>query len=358
MREDDPLEALRELFPGRHSLQAFMDWVYEQVREAAPETLTRDKFVVDIDNAQFFDLGFLNSMLRSTNARLFGLEATADQNLASQLSPCILAFQSHEKLDFVFFWLGKLEHTPYTDTVVNAIRRWDETGFYVVARVGQSGKMDGVLPSVRCLPRMTIWVKLPMWKIPGDCCRHHLGSLIAWRNGSFAHAWVEVSGNWEMDGITMNLAIYHDILADAAQALTTDINLFIREGLHIPQRLISEDLLTAARYYSITSIQASLQQLNQQSSWPVSLAKERTSEDTTFAAMMPATNRLRGRIDDAGWNFIWPSPSSVVPSASLYQCLYRTLLERAGLASVRDIGNCQASIEDCHVAAMGMRERV
>ncbi|KAK3946337.1 hypothetical protein QBC46DRAFT_402699 [Diplogelasinospora grovesii] len=178
MGEEDPLEAMRELFPTRHRRQAFKDWIDEQARKAAPETLTRDKFVADIDNAQFFDPSFLDSMVPSMGAQLRpwvpvgrdenfsyrltvepnGLQASANADPASQFPTCILAFQSPGKPDFIFFQLGELEYTPYTNTT--AIRRWEETGFYVVARVGLGGKMDGIFAIYS--RSITIWAKLPL----------------------------------------------------------------------------------------------------------------------------------------------------------------------------------------------------
>ncbi|KAK3357844.1 hypothetical protein B0T25DRAFT_540350 [Lasiosphaeria hispida] len=169
MGDKNPIEAMRILFPDRHRRQAFKDWAAEEIRKATPEPLTRDKFIADIDNAQFLDPSFLNSMPYSMSGRLrpwvavgrdehfsyrltverYGLQPTADLNLASQLPPCILAFQSYGKPDFVFFQLGELEYTPYTTATTTAIRRWDETGFYVVARIGPSGKMDGIFAVYR-----------------------------------------------------------------------------------------------------------------------------------------------------------------------------------------------------------------
>ncbi|KAK0725675.1 hypothetical protein B0H67DRAFT_642067 [Lasiosphaeris hirsuta] len=158
---------MRNLFPDGDRRQAFKDWAAEEIRKETPQPLTRDKFIADIDKAQFFDPSFLNSMPYSMSGRFrpwvavgrdehfgyrltverYGPQPTADLNLASQLPPYILSFQLHEKPEFVFFQLGELEYTPYTTpyttATTNAIRRWDETGFCVVARIGPSGKMDG-----------------------------------------------------------------------------------------------------------------------------------------------------------------------------------------------------------------------
>jgi hypothetical protein len=160
MAAEDPLETIRDLFPKPRARQAFKAWVQEQ--KPRPSTLTKDKFINEIDHANFFDQTFLDTMVPSMSALLrpwfpvghndktyyrvtvepFGLLAQDDESCNGLFPRCILSFRLPHKPDFVFFQLGELEYT--TDAPTSSRRYWRETGFYAVAKIGAEGGLAGV----------------------------------------------------------------------------------------------------------------------------------------------------------------------------------------------------------------------
>jgi hypothetical protein len=76
----------------------------------------------------------------------------SDLDPAKQLTPYMLAFgTTYDNRQppgrFIFYQLGRLEYRPRQaaqEPKSNATRHFDETGFYVVVRVGSTGRADGI----------------------------------------------------------------------------------------------------------------------------------------------------------------------------------------------------------------------
>ncbi|KAK0707805.1 hypothetical protein B0H67DRAFT_647947 [Lasiosphaeris hirsuta] len=170
MMDKNPSEAMRALFPTGDRLHEFMSWLNgpEDLKDVAPATLTKDKFVADVDKLNLLDLGFLDLMVPSMHTRLefwvhvgrdevfsyrIGIEPTGltvtDKNdkTPNPFPSCILGLRSPSQRDppFTFFQLGGLEFALVDrPSQSDDNMYWGDTGFFVVARLGPHGKMDGI----------------------------------------------------------------------------------------------------------------------------------------------------------------------------------------------------------------------
>lgn len=97
------------------------------------------------------------------------------------------------------------------------------------------------------------------------------------------------------------------VLEDAASTLTRDMEIFLRKSLHIPQRPIAEDFVSAAAYYSRTLILGALNQLDPDNNWPPDLAQQRATTGVVAAKMLAVLDDMRDILADAGWEFEWPT---------------------------------------------------
>ncbi|KAH6844918.1 hypothetical protein B0I37DRAFT_343653 [Chaetomium sp. MPI-CAGE-AT-0009] len=197
------IDTIRRWFPDSQERQAFRKWTQARADAVTGPRVTAEEFVTKADSTNFFShedreellesingvcptvvpIGFDGNVLYRLITEPFSLQAHPREDAAPSsdllLEPCFLGVNltvqppepdgpslglstiskrsakgdDTDAPGFVFFQLGELQYGrridgrqgPWNnDDEVNFPLGWDRTGFVLVARVGESGRVDGI----------------------------------------------------------------------------------------------------------------------------------------------------------------------------------------------------------------------